>query len=226
MIQQVPVKTGYNIWSTHYDVEPNVLMAVDEANSDKKIKSIGPFSSNKTILDVCCGTGRHIPLFERLFHKTTAIDFSENMTQLAIKRVRKPNTEIFTNDFLTWSTDQRFDFIHCSLALMHFRDLRQLLRKASSLLNKCGHIYITDGSDSWFRCGSPNFDLNGANYVLDYYRHESLTLPYLGKLFGLKTIEFEQLICDYRVVSQHVKFQRYLGKPCLFYWSARKALFS
>ena len=47
---------NYNIWAPSYDSYPNPTVAIDELNFPEFYKSW----SNKEVLEIGCGTGRHV----------------------------------------------------------------------------------------------------------------------------------------------------------------------
>ena len=76
-------------------------------------------SSEKTILDAFCGCGGNTIQFSKNFKKVIANDISENKINLTINNVKVynknvNNVEYKTNDFLTFNSEEKIDYIFLS----------------------------------------------------------------------------------------------------------------
>lgn len=99
---------------------------------------------SESVLEIGPGTGHLLQILEALGCRTTAIELSERMCELARKNSPKTvilNQEIFTVNFYT----QQFDVI-CALALIHTipsREARNFMEKVKYWL-KDGGMFIFD----------------------------------------------------------------------------------
>lgn len=92
------------------------------------------------ILDVGAGEG--------LFGKTLGPNFE--VTNLESPFAKVSNKNIVKVDFLKWKTDKKFDGIVFLESLEHVPSPQEYLKKAKSLLNKGGYIFVEcPRFDSW-----------------------------------------------------------------------------
>ncbi|MFW9989515.1 MAG: GNAT family N-acetyltransferase [Candidatus Odinarchaeota archaeon] len=115
------------------------------------------------IVDLGSGTGNLSKLIKMYFpnSKLTMIDVSENMIELAKKKLSGfNNVEFFLDDFNTLSFTAQYDVIISSLALHHLRsdeDKVQFYTKIYDALNQGGVFYNLDNI------------LGSSNYLQDMY---------------------------------------------------------
>jgi ubiquinone/menaquinone biosynthesis C-methylase UbiE len=74
-------------------------------------------SSGNTLLDVACGTGRHIEFFREYF-ETTGVDLNEEMLQEA--RARFSDAEFVCSDMSRLSLGKEFDVITCLFGSINY----------------------------------------------------------------------------------------------------------
>lgn len=98
-----------------------------------------------TILDLGCGTGKHDYLLTNKGYKTTGVDISEQMVNIA--RTNYPNLDFINKDLRTLNLNKRFDAV---LSLFHVAsyqtsndDLENYFKTASNHLN-IGGLFIFD----------------------------------------------------------------------------------
>ena len=131
----------------HYGYWPEGLAPVPQnlaraqANYTDFLMSHMP-SGVKSVLDVGCGAGNTArKLLERGF-KVDCVSPNGVLTSVA-KEVLAGRGDIFETRFQDLQTDRRYDLILFSESLL-FIPLDEAFRKALSLLNRGGHILITD----------------------------------------------------------------------------------
>jgi SAM-dependent methyltransferase len=98
-------------------------------------------SKGKLLLDVACGTGRHIA-FLKSFLQVEGLDIDRRL--LAIARKRNPGVEFHNADMLTF---KRFDAITCLFSAIGYMTTVRKLRKAihnMSLHLKPGGVLIVE----------------------------------------------------------------------------------
>ena len=86
----------------------------------EKIEQRGISFVNKTLLDIGCGTGIYTLHLAKLVHKTTALDFSQEMLDILMEDAKIENLDskiIFTcSDWQTYDKDAYFDIIFSSMS--------------------------------------------------------------------------------------------------------------
>jgi SAM-dependent methyltransferase len=86
----------------------------------------------RTLLDVACGTGRHLELLRERFETVEGVDADEGM--LAVARERLPGVALHQGDMRTFDLGHEFDAVTCLFSSIGFaHDLEQLDAAAQHL---------------------------------------------------------------------------------------------
>lgn len=99
------------------------------------IKECGDLT-DKTVLDVGCGSGRVGFLLAKNGAKVTGMDYSQNMINLAKKyqaTQRLPNIEFIHDDLLQFSSDKRYDISIALGVIDYVENPREFLFKMNTL---------------------------------------------------------------------------------------------
>ena len=143
-IREVGVQEGYAFWAASYDQEKNGLIFLEEQQVNHLLAQI----SFTRVLDVGTGTGRHALKLAGKGASVTALDQSSEMLAVARQVAQRQG---FSIDFRLLSLDdglpfeaQQFDLVICALMLCHVPDLTHALEEFAYVLQKGGHLLITD----------------------------------------------------------------------------------
>lgn len=107
---------------------------------------------HKNVLIIGGGTGK---ILEELNHPTvTYLELSPSMIQKA--RTRKTTSRVgwINDNFLTWTTDQKYDAIYCPFFLDVFTliELKIVIQKISKFMEDGGSFYVLDFQrGNWFQ---------------------------------------------------------------------------
>ena len=95
-----------------------------------------------TLLDVGCGNGHTLSLFEQKAENINlyGIDLSEKAIEIATSRLKR--TQLITDNFLTHQFSEKFDFILGLGTFEHFEDPLKALQRARSILSDDGTLYL------------------------------------------------------------------------------------
>jgi SAM-dependent methyltransferase len=86
----------------------------------------------RTLLDVACGTGKHLELLRRHFDEVEGVDLDEGL--LGVARERLPGVPLHRGDMRTFDLGRRFDVVTCLFSSIGFvRDLEGLAAAAGRL---------------------------------------------------------------------------------------------
>lgn len=135
---------AYNIWANIYDDQPgNLVFNLDEKIIDTFLNTTN--ISNKIIVDVGCGTGRH---WNQFFSKQPAeligYDVSENMLQKLQEKFPTSKTFLLQNNNLSKTPDAFCDILISTLVIAHIENLEDAFKEWNRVLKKDGEIFITD----------------------------------------------------------------------------------
>jgi demethylmenaquinone methyltransferase/2-methoxy-6-polyprenyl-1,4-benzoquinol methylase len=101
--------------------------------------------SNKTVLDLACGTGEISHLIENKTKMTVGLDYSLSMLKVAKEKNKK--TIFVQGDALNLPfKDNSFDLVTVSLGLRHFDDLEKSLKEIKRVLKPEGKVRILEVS--------------------------------------------------------------------------------
>ncbi len=100
-------------------------------------------SSDKSVLEIGCGTGRISKKVAPKVKRFLGIDISLKTVERAREHLKGTIAEILKRDFCCFESDERFDIIYSSLTFMHFSDKAQVLNNVYTLLNSGGKFVLS-----------------------------------------------------------------------------------
>lgn len=114
---------------------------------NRLIKQFNP--SAKTLIDLGCGTGKHIFEFEKLGFESTGVDLSSQMISIAneTKPSEKSISEFYQGDIRNYRNENKFDAVVSLFHVMSYQttnnDLENAFSTAKKLMSEKG-IFIFD----------------------------------------------------------------------------------
>lgn len=139
--RSVSAAEGYEWWAPIYDHVPNPLLAREERHLLPLLTDL----SNKSVLDLACGTGRWLGKFTAQGCKSAiGIDCSTAMLQVAGKKSAiKGRLAGATCEDLPLPS-AAFDLAICSFALGHIRNLVLMVRELARVMRTGADIFVSD----------------------------------------------------------------------------------
>lgn len=136
---QIDVVPGYAKWASVYD-GPNPLVMVEEPTTRQ---ALAAWSRPSRVLDVACGTGRHVAYLHGLGHAVTGIDASSEMLRVA--REKTPVARFVEGPMAPLPFDDgEFDAAVCALALSHVADITEPIAELARVVRPGGQLVVTD----------------------------------------------------------------------------------
>lgn len=89
----------------------------------------------KTLLDVGCGTGKHVEYLQK-FYDTDGLDINEELLKVA--RSRCPNTSFFHGDMTNFDLNKQYDIVVCLFSSIAYVQSKQNLDK--SIMCMAAHL--------------------------------------------------------------------------------------
>jgi SAM-dependent methyltransferase len=115
-----------------------------EASRIRRLVQLYERSSGNTLLDVACGTGRHLRFLKRYF-KAEGLDLDPNLLKIA--RNRNPDLLFHRGNMLTFNLHKQFDVITCLFSAIGYMktvpELRRAIRNMGRHL-KAGGVLIVE----------------------------------------------------------------------------------
>lgn len=157
----------------------------------------------RTLLDVACGTGRHLEVFARRLDCVGA-DVSPEM--LAVAATRCPGVRLVQADMRRIDLGERFDIVTClfsSIAYLHtVRDLRRAVRAMAGHVAPGGVLLV----EPWFEPHEWE-DEHLAVLVVDGPGLKAARISRSGRRRDVSILDFDYLIADRtgtrRVTERH-----------------------
>lgn len=123
----------YQTLAKHYDKIYEFKDYQQEATELRKVIRKYKRSSSNRLLDVACGTGRHITYLNRYFN-CTGMDASRAM--LSIARHRNPRVRFYLKDMTDFYLKTEFDVITCLFSSIGHLRTRKKTQRAIFLMSK------------------------------------------------------------------------------------------
>ncbi len=131
------------------------------------IKKYKKVSKDSTLLEVACGTGKHLNYLKNEFI-CEGTDLSKDMIKLANENIKGVN--FFVSDMITLNTNKKYDVVTClfsSIAYVKtYSNLKKTIDNFANLVNKDGIVLI----EPWFTTktyisGNPHLTTYDSNEI-------------------------------------------------------------
>ncbi|HKK16251.1 MAG TPA: class I SAM-dependent methyltransferase [Gammaproteobacteria bacterium] len=176
----------------------------------------------KSLLDIGCGTGRHIIEFIKLGYNVTGVDISPRMIELAEKNIKSSHPgdvtpSLITHDVRTLAMDREFDVIVSLFHVMSYQTSDPDINNAFSSIRKhmgpCG-IFIFD---FWYApavlCSKPEKRKN--RYTINNLEITRIALPEIHEEKNLVDVNYQLIIND----DEGILIQEILETHSMRYYS-------
>jgi len=161
-----------------YPTEQMISNAKDEA---KKVAKLLPLKKGSSVLDLCCGYGRHSIEFAKMGYKVMGLDYSDQYIRMAsdkAKKERLTNVQFIKGDMRKIPFENKFDaVVNLFSSFGYFEDEsdhQKVLNQVSKSLKR-GGVFLLDlqNARKWLKR-----DKNGGfTYSNKYGSYQRTTLP-------------------------------------------------
>jgi 2-polyprenyl-3-methyl-5-hydroxy-6-metoxy-1,4-benzoquinol methylase len=214
---------GYGLWAESYDTDPNPLIVLEEPVTRELLGDV----RGLRVLDVGCGTGRHIAWLVEQGAEVVGIDASPEMLQRARTRLSGASGVTFR---VGCSIDQvprqgRFDLVLCALMLCHCSDLSAELAGMAKALQPGGRLVVSDLHPVWPESGhdySEFDDRTGREVRIACFAHPLGDYRRIMEAEGLVIEQVREPRIDATIVARFPPLAEFEGVPLALVLSARK----
>ena len=218
-----PVVEAYDLWSDSYDHQPgNLMLDLDEQLFTALIKDIR--LTNKRVVDIGCGTGRHWQQLYALKPRfVLGLDVSGGM--LAGLKQKFPNalTQQITDNLLHAVPDAFADCVVTTLTIAHIKNIEEAIAAWCRITKQHGDLVITDfHPDMLARGGKRSFQHNGATMSVINYVHPVKKLLRIFNNHGFLLVRHLEIRVDESVKPYYESqnavsvYERFKGMPVIY----------
>ena len=212
----VTAAQGYEIWSEHYDADPNPLLALETRVLLPRLGNL----AQKTVIDAATGTGRWMSMASARGASAFGIDTSPRMLATAARKAGLGG-RLIQGDLRTLPFRSGFaDLAICSFALSYlpfaagaFGELARVSRR----------VIVSDMHPSAMLKGwKRSFHSEGKTWNIDHYYHRRDDLEQTAHAAGMKlewTIEAcfdEPELIHFEAAGKRMLFEEVARTPALF----------
>lgn len=214
---------AYDLWAQKYDAQPdNLMLALDEDLFSKLLKHVD--ITNKIVIDVGCGTGRHWPkILKNDPAKLIGYDVSDGMLQKLKAKFPLATVYKLTDNKLINNPIDSADLVISTLTVAHIDDLKNALAAWNRVLKVGGNIIITDyhpaalgkGAKRTFSYHDKTISIKNNVYNID-------TISQIAQELKWEVVLIEERVIDDSVKSFYEKqsalslFESYKGTPIIY----------
>ena len=136
------IEKAYNIWAGQYDTNKNKTRDLDHKSTVQTLKEY----NFKNVIELGCGTGKNTSYLLTRAEKVLALDFSQEMLNIAKEKIIDPCVSFQKADITKkWKVNDSFaDLITSSLILEHIEDLDFIFTEAFTKLKPKGLFFISE----------------------------------------------------------------------------------
>jgi len=221
-IQKEPAE-AYDLWSRHYDRQPDNLMLHLDHQLFNYYLDIIPFAG-KVVLDIGCGTGRHwAKIMEQQPAQLVGYDVSDGMLRELKKKFPDADTHLATDSVLSAIRDESADIIISTLTIAHIENMDEAIGAWSRILKIGGHLVLTDFHPAVLQAGGKrNFKNSRQTIEIRNYVHSIAGIRESARSHGLIFIEYQEKLIDETVRHYYEKqnalsvYQRFRNMPIIY----------
>lgn len=159
---------AYNHWAQTYDTVDNPTRDL-EAIAIRTV--LAPLKVDHTV-EIGCGTGKNTKWLQERCRKLTAVDFSEEMMQIAKEKIKADKVQFLQADITKPWNIKKANLITCSLVLEHIENLDFIFQQAALVLDTSGQFYLCELHPYKQLQGSrARFEKEGKLQHLEYFIH-------------------------------------------------------
>lgn len=136
------IEKAYNVWADQYDTNKNKTRDMDQKATVQTLEKY----DFENVIELGCGTGKNTSYLVQRAKKVLALDFSQEMLNIAKAKITDPRVNFQKTDITKyWKVSDSFaDLITSSLILEHIEDLDFIFNQAFIKLKLKGLFFISE----------------------------------------------------------------------------------
>ena len=215
-------RDGYDRWSAAYDTYVNSTVAID----DMHFPAVYAPLTDRRVLEIGCGTGRHTVRLVAAGNDVTGIDLSPGMLTEARRKLAGCKVQLIEGDVMTGDMPlSGFDAVVTALVLEHIGDLQVFFARVAQALVSGGGFYLSEIHPDRIAGGTQaNFidAKTGEAVRLTSFAHAEADIQAAAKGAGLRLLTHADIFGGQTLVAKNPDWTRHLGRPLLRIWTFEK----
>lgn len=184
---------AYNAWAESYDSVVNKTRDLEQ-QAAKQLLQNADFS---TVIEIGCGTGKNTIWIAETAKELLAVDFSEEMMNVARQKIRLQNVEFRQADITKAWNFNKATLISCSLVLEHIENIDFIFEQVANTLQPGGGFYLCELHPyKQLQASRARFEHKGETIQLEYFIHHISDYYSAAKKNGLQCIQLEEWFDD------------------------------
>ena len=222
LLTETDPEKAYDLWASGYDAQPdNLMLVLDNEVFTGLLQNIT--LTNKILIDVGCGTGRHWQkLIDAGPESVTGYDVSTEMLAVLKKKFPQQKTFRLTGNHLAEPAHSA-DIIISTLALAHIPDAKAALEEWVRVLKPGGDIIITDyHPDALTKGGNRTFKHGEILVAVKNFVHSIEQVTHIARQLDLSVLRISERRIDESVKSWYEKqhalavYEKFKGVPIIY----------
>jgi len=192
--------TAYDIWAHTYDNEitnGNLTVFYNDILIAEMLQNTA--LTDKIVLDIGAGTGRHYPALKALQPKKfIACDVSEGMLQKFNAKFPEAETHLITENTLNFANDESVDVLFSSLTIGHVQYIDAFLQEWNRVLACDGTVLLTlfHPTLSHLKEARSFKDSDKNLHIIEHYEHSVANLKKMFATLSWEIISFSEKEID------------------------------
>ena len=184
---------AYNRWAESYDSVVNKTRDLEELAA-KSLLANADFSR---VLEIGCGTGKNTLWIALKAGALLAIDFSEEMMNVAREKIKTSNVQFRHADITKHWDFGTVTLITCSLVLEHIENIDFIFQEAAKTLDRGGYFYLCELHPyKQLQASRAKFEQEGKLIQLEYFIHHISDYYSAAEKNGLQCIRLQEWFDD------------------------------
>ena len=184
---------AYNKWAGSYDSIVNKTRDLEHVAAQHSLQK-ADFSK---VLEIGCGTGKNTVWIAEKAKEVVAVDFSEEMMNIARQKITSEHVQFRQADITTTWNFNKVTLIMCSLVLEHIENIDFIFQQVSNCLEPGGCFYLCELHPyKQLQASRARFEHEGELIQLEYFIHHVSDYYSSAGKNGLSCVKLEEWFDD------------------------------
>ena len=184
---------AYNRWAESYDSVVNKTRDLEQLAATSLLAN-ADFSR---VLEIGCGTGKNTAWIAQSAGELLAIDFSEEMMNVAREKIKTSNVQFQQADITKAWKFPNVTLVTCSLVLEHIENIDFIFQEAAKILETGGCFYLCELHPyKQLQASRAKFELEGELIQLEYFIHHISDYYSAARKNGLQCMRLQEWFDD------------------------------